>query len=288
MDRILEWLTAPLPRAVRYVVLPIVAVCLVVVFIFLGFPYDVLADRAVNALERQTGAVIRYGEVEPRLTVGGPGFRFHRVDVQLADGQRYQADPVSVRPAWSTSWLTGSPQLRAFMISDHGSLAGFVTVGRSYGWDGRIVDLDLAILPIAVMGQEVVVEGRADIEADVVYTDGAATGELALKARTGEVVWPTLPMPIEFETIEGSVVLGDDALARVDSLVLEGPIFAGSLRGSIGRADQPTRAPLDIAIGVDVREPGMRQMAKQFGLPLDAEGHADFDIGGTLAQPELR
>ncbi len=288
LDRILEWLTAPLPRTVRYVVLPIAAFGLIVVFVFLGFPYDVLADRAVSALERQTGAVIRYGEVEPRLTVGGPGFRFHQVDVRLESGERYSADPVSVRPAWSLGWLTGRPQLRAFLKSDHGSLAGFVTVGRSFGWDGRIVNLDLGVLPFAVMGQEVDLSGLADIDADVVYEDGIATGEVDLKARQGELVWPTVPMPIEFDTIEGRLLLGGDALAQVEVLELAGPIFAAEIVGVVGHAERPTLAPLDVQIGIDVVEPGMRQMAMQFGVPLDSDGRAEFDVGGTVSQPELR
>ncbi len=287
LDRILEWLTAPFSRTARLVVLPIVGLMLVTTFVFLGFPYEVLADRAVNALERQTGAMIRYGEVEPRL-IPAPGFRFHQVDVRTADGRRYQADPVSVRPAWSLGWLTGEPQIRAYMVSDHGSLAGFVTVGRGvYAWDGRIVDLDLAALPLPA-DQRIELTGRADIDADVRWDDGAAEGEIELTARQGEVVHSMVPMPIEFESVTGRIELGGEALARIDSFALEGPLFGAAVSGSIGQAADPTKAPLDLQIGIDVREPGMRSMAKQFGLTLDEDGHADLDVSGTVSKPRLR
>jgi len=287
LDRILEWLTAPLPRFVRLVVLPATGLLLVTVFVFLGFPYEVLADRALAVVEAQTGAIIRYAEVEPRLTVGGPGFRLHQVDVRLSDGTRYSADPVSVRPAWSTGWLTGNPMLRAFVVSEHGSLAGFVTVGRSYAWDGRIIDLDLSAIPLRGLG-DVEISGRADVEANIRYADGAAEGEIELAARSGDIVYPAMPMPIEFETVNGSVSLGGDHLARVDSLTLDGPLFGASVRGTVGHARGRGSERIDATIGIDVREPGMRSLIKGFGLVLDSEGHADLSLGGTLSKPQLR
>jgi type II secretion system protein N len=270
---------------VRLVVLPLTFLTLVVVFIFLGFPYDVLADRAIGLVERQTGAVIRYGEVEPRLAPA-PGFRFHRVDVRMPDGARYQADPVSIRPAWSFGWLLGEPQLRAYMLSDHGSLAGFVTLGSAWGWDGRIVDLDLAALPLRETG--VTLTGRADIEADVRYADGVAEGEIDLEARQGDIVHEMTPMPVEFDTIEGRVELGGEHLARIDTFTLDGPLFGASVTGTVGQAADPAQAPLDLSIGIEVREPGMRSMVRQFGMQLDRDGKAGIDVGGTVSKPRPR
>lgn len=288
LDRLLEWLTAPLPRAARLFFIPLIGLALVLVFVFLGFPYDVVADRAVDEVEARTGAIIQYGEVEPRLTVGGPGFRFNEVVVRLPDGRRFQIDPISVRPAWSTSWFTGSPQLRAFVASDHGNLAGFLTVGRSFGWNGRIVALDLALLPIRAGFTRVDVSGRADIDADVRYEGGLAEGEIDFTAHAGEVVHPMLPMPIEFETLIGHVVLGGDHLARIESLTMEGPLFAGDVEGTVGHAAMPGEQPLGFSIGIEIREPGMRGMVQNFGLNLDKEGHADLRIGGTLTNPEIQ
>lgn len=285
-DRLLEWLTAPLSRTMRLVVLPVVGFVLVVTFVFLGFPYDVLADRAVGLLERETGAVIRYGDVEPRL-VPAPGFRFHEVDIRLEDGRRFQADPVSIRPAWSFGWLAGEPQMRAYLLSDHGSLAGFVTLGAAYGWNGRIVDLDLAVIPMEAAGG-VELSGRADVDADVRFADGVAEGMIELEARQGDVLHPMVPMPIEFETVEGRVELGGEALARIDTFTLAGPLFGASISGAVEQADDPMSAPLDLAIAIEVREPGMRSMAQQFGMQLDGDGKAAFDVGGTVSRPRLR
>ncbi len=284
LDRILEWLTAPLSRTVR-AVLPLVFVALVALFVFLGFPYDVLADRAIDVVERRTGAVIRYGEVEPRLAPA-PGFRFHQVDVRMPDGTRYQADPVSIRPAWSLGWLMGEPQLRAYMLSDHGSVAGFVTVGSALGWSGRIVDLDLAALPLDDTGVDL--SGRADIDADVRYADGVAEGHIDLEARQGDVTHEMAPMPIEFDTIEGKIELGGDTLARIETFTLDGPLFGASVTGTVGESADPMGAPLDLSIGIEVREPGMRSMVKQFGMQLDRDGKADIAVGGTVAKPRLR
>ena len=48
------------------------------------------------------------------------------------------------------------------------------------------------------------------------------------------------------------------------------------------------RAPLDLAIEIEVREPGMRAMASQFGMQLDGEGKAQVDVGGTVGNPRPR
>ena len=86
MERFLEWLTAPLSSGFKFVAMPVIAFVLIVFFVFLGFPYDVVADRIIDTAERQTGATIRYGSVSPRITIGGPGFLFRQLDVILPDG----------------------------------------------------------------------------------------------------------------------------------------------------------------------------------------------------------
>lgn len=287
MERILEWLTAPLSSSFKYVVMPVLAFVLVLVFVFLGFPYDVVADRVIETAERQTGATIRYGSLSPRLTVGGPGFRFRQLDVILPGGQRFSADPVSLRPAWSLGWFTGEAALRTDVISEHGDFAGVLTLGRAQGWDGTIRELDLSVIPVRV-GEDVDIEGRADIQARVIVRDGAAEGEIEIEARDGEFVHSALPIPIEFDTLDGRVVLGGDKLALIERIELEGPLLAVLLSGDVGRSDVAGREPLDIAIDVTVLEAGLQQMARNMGLDLDPQGRARLAIGGTLTMPELR
>lgn len=286
MERFLEWLTAPLSRTFKFVAMPVMALVLVVIFVFLGFPYEVLADRIVRSAELQTGATIRYASIAPRITVGGPGFRFREVDVITPSGKRYSADPVSVRPAWSLGWLTGRPAVRADLKSEHGQLAGVATVGRSLGWSGDIRDLDLSLLPIRV-GSDVDLEGRADIRADIALNDGRPEGEIEFEARDGELSHSAIPIPIEFDTGEGRLTLGGERLVRVEVLKLEGPLVAVQLSGEIGLSDQPGREPIDASLDLTVREAGLQQMARNLGLELDAQGHARLEIGGTLSAPAI-
>jgi type II secretion system protein N len=284
MERLLEWLTAPLSRGFKFVVMPVLAFALIAFFVFLGFPYDVVADRIIDVAEQQTGATIRYASLAPRITIGGPGFRFREVDVILPDGKRYSADPVSVRPAWSLGWLKGEVAVRADLASEHGDVAGVATLGRAVGWDGTITGLDLSVIPIRI-GDEVALEGRADIQARVVVRDDGPEGEIDIQARDGEFSHTAVPIPVEFDTLEGHVVLGGDKLALIERLDLEGPLLAVLLSGDVGRAAVAGQEPLDIAIDITVREAGLQQMARNLGLPLDDQGRARLDVGGTLSTP---
>jgi len=287
MERLLEWLTAPLSRTFKVVVMPIMAFVLIVAFVFLGFPYEVVADRVLRSAELQTGATIRYASITPRITIGGPGFRLRQVDAITPGGEHYSVDRVSVRPAWSLGWLTGSGALRVDLTSEHGQLDGVATIGRSLGWSGDMRDVDLAIVPIRVGSNDVDLEGRADVRADLMLRDGRPEGEVEFQARDGELAYAALPIPIEFDTGEGRLTLGGEQWLRVETLKLEGPLVAVLLRGEIGRSDPPGREPLDASLDITVREAGLQQMARNMGLQLDAQGRATLEIGGTLSAPEI-
>ena len=294
MDSLLDWLTRPLSRGFKFVLMPILAFILILFFVFLGFPYDVVADRAIDTVQRQTGATIRYADLSPRVTVGGPGFKFRRVEIILPDGSRYSIDPLRVRPAWSLGWFTGEPALQADLLSEHGDVSGVLTLGRAFGWDGKVTNLDLTAVAI-MLGDEIDLEGRADIDARVIVRDGRPKGEINLEGRNGEFGHPAIPFPIEFTQAEGRVLLGEGKLAVIETLHLVGPLAEVVVSGEIGQASsrgarsggESGNAPLDILIELTIREAGLRQMARNLGLNLDSEGRARLEIGGTLSSPEM-
>ena len=287
MEALLDLLTRPLSRGFKFVLMPILAFILIVLFVFLGFPYEVVADRAIQAVEVQTGATIRYGEVNPRLTIGGPGFQFREVDVILPDGTRYAVDPLRVRPAWSMGWLTGEPTLFTQLKSEHGDVLGELTLGGAFGWDGTVSNLDLSAVPINV-GETIDLVGRADIDAQVIVRDGHPEGEIVFDALDGEIGHPAIPIPVEFDTAEGRIVLGGDHLAEIESLELIGPLLQVQVSGEIGHAANPGTEPLDISVDLTIREAGLLQMVRSMGLQLDPQGRAQLEIGGTLLAPELQ
>ena len=132
-----------------------------------------------------------------------------------------------MRPAWSFGWFTGEAAVRADLSSEHGDLAGVITLGRAYGWDGTISELDLSALPLG-LGDDISLEGRADIQARVIVRDDGPEGEIDIQARDGEFAHTAIPIPVEFDSGEGRIVMGGDKLAADRD--------ADARRAALGRA----------------------------------------------------
>jgi type II secretion system protein N len=287
----LRWLEAPIPKPLLRIGTPIAAFVLVTLFVFLRFPFGDLAPFLAQQIAALTGAEVSIGDLEPRLTIGGPGFAARDVRLVTPGRRRFDVDPLRVRPAWSTSWLRGDPALRVDAESAVGRAGGVIVLGDAPAFRGEFVDVDLASLPIAAAGTEgLALSGRLTGAADLALAAGAAVGPLSFDVRSGAIVHPLLPVPIEFETIRADLVLGGAASIDVKSFALDGPIVNARLTGTLGVAGAPAGrdGPLDLDVELEIPSPPLRALLEGVGLRTDGRGHAAFAISGTLAQPRFQ
>jgi uncharacterized protein YhdP len=109
-----------LPRVPLIVGLPVAAIVLVGVFVFLGFPYGALGDRISTEIQIATGARIDFQDIGPSFQLAGPGLEATGIRATLVDGQAYQIERAMLRPAWSLAWFRGMPALYVEIESELG------------------------------------------------------------------------------------------------------------------------------------------------------------------------
>ncbi len=277
-------LVAPIPRSLLWIGTPIAAFVLIVVFSFLRFPYDDLA----RPLSEQIGAIsqsdVRIGHIEPRITIGGPGIAVHDIQLIRPDRSRVDIDVLRLRPAWSTSWLFGDASIKLEIESALGGADGVVVLGDSPSWTGEFVDLDVAKLPLP-LPRGLLLAGRMTAAADLVFLPDGPSGPLSFDASAGSIQHPMIPMPLDFERINGDLVLGGDALVRVRSFELDGPVVFSSVTGQVRRGASPGEAQLELAVDLELKSPPLRALVAGMGVPVDASGRSTLDLTGTPSAP---
>lgn len=274
------------PGALR--VAAIVAACLLLtlVLVLRGFPYDLLAQRVASGVEAATGTRVSFSALEPRLTLGGPGFEATGVRIQTADGTNVQVERAALRPAWSLAWLHLTPALRADVESSLGNLDGTFVLGSSPGFSGRVEAVDLGRLPVDALWQGLELSGLLQADVDLASSQGRPQGTLALHAEKGSVHTPELPVPLPFDTLDGQLVFGDGRLVEVKRLHAQSQLFSADLSGSVGEADSTASAPLDLTLNYRV-QPQMRASLESLGLPTKRDGSGRVHVQGTPSQPRL-
>jgi type II secretion system protein N len=280
-------LEGPIPKPLFWTLVPISAVVLVSLFVFLGFPYDALGARFAQLVGDMTGSQVQIRGVSPRITVGGPGFRAKWVQVITPDQTTYEAGPVGVRPAWSTSWFSLEPALHVDLESPVGNAAGMLVIGSGFGFDGEVSEVDLGLIPIPD-DAAVSISGALDGEVDVFVRDGAPEGQLKFSAASGSISHDALPLAIDFETAGGDLILGGDNFVEVVELSLDGPVVSANAEGTVGASARFGSAPLDMGVDLQIKNPGLVMMVQGFGLQLDSDGRASFDVSGTPTNPRTR
>jgi len=280
-------LAAPIPRPLLWIGVPVAAVVLIALFVFLRFPYDGFAPVLEQQLGAATGSDVRIGDIEPRITIGGPGIAARNIRISTPDGRFVDIDPLRIRPAWSTSWLRGEPALQIGIGSLIGRSEGVLVLGDPTRWRGEVHELDLARLPIGgLQGLELTgtVVAAADLEIGAV----GPTGPLSFDATAGSIAHPMMPIALEFERVVGDLNLGDDPLVTVRNLELEGPVVSANVEGAIRPGRGPGDEQLDLDVELVIEDPSMRAMLQQLGVRLDGRGRAQFELGGTLSAPRPR
>lgn len=282
-----SFLEAPIPKPVLWVGTPIAALVLISIFVFLGFPYDPLADTIAMRISEASGTQVTIGELEPRLTIAGPGFAARNVTLTPPRQETVVLDKVRVRPAWSLKWLSGAPTLHLDVGSQRGNAHGDLSLGRSPSWDGELTGVDLASLPLPLPAGASLA-GRVDADIDLTAEEGGPVGTLSFEGADGIVSHPRLPVDLEFDTLRGSVLVGGDDLAQIEELELRGPILVATAAGRVSRGNRPGNELLDIAVKVEIENPGVRSILQQTGMRLDANGRTELRISGTTSNPRLR
>ncbi|MDG2334073.1 MAG: type II secretion system protein GspN [Myxococcota bacterium] len=287
MASLKETLEAPIPRPLLWIGTPFLAIWLIVIFVFLGFPYSKFIPFASQALERMSGSEIRIGEIQPRLTVGGPGFSINEVSLAAEGQPPIEFDKLRIRPAWSTSWLRAEPAFVVDVASPLLLVDGTVSLGSGPGFDGAISILDLGLLPMS-SNSPFALTGAVAATGKVAMIDGEPTGTVDFKATTGSASHRSIPMPLEYELIQGRIKMGGESWVSLQDLQLDGPLFSAAADGSLSRPEGNLPAPIDIGVKVEVKDGPFRMLLSGLGINLDPGGRASFNVGGTVQNPDLR
>jgi len=278
-------LEAPIPRPLLWIGTPIAAFVLIVVFSFLRFPYDELARPLTQQISAATGADVAIGHIEPRITIGGPGIAVHDIQLVRPGRPRVAVDVLRLRPAWSTSWFKGDPAFKVEAESAIGSADGVMVLGDAMAWTGEFIDVDLANLPLP-LPRGLLLAGRVTAAADVVLLPEGPSGPLSFDASAGTVQHPMIPLPLDFERINGDLLLGGDALLNVRSFELDGPVAFATVSGQVRRGARSGDEQLALAIDVELKSQQLRGLVSGLGVPIDARGRTAFDLGGTTSAPQ--
>ena len=287
MASIREILEAPIPRSLIWVGAPILGLLMVLVFVFLGFPYTDLIPVASREIGRATGSQVEIGDIQPQITLSGPGFTFH--DVRLVGFARdpIDLDYLAVRPAWSTSWLRGEPTFAIALAGPVAEAEGQLALGQNSGFNGELRIPDLARLPLPA-GSPISLTGDFRAGADLVLAAGQPSGHFDFEANSGSATHPSLPMPLEFESLRGRIEVGAESWLELREIRLEGPFFSASADGSIERGADGRPTTIDIGVELEAANLPFKMLLSGLGLSPDSQGRFAFNLGGTLQNPVLR
>lgn len=280
---------APLPasRPLRILAIAAAAALLTGLFVYLGFPYDRLATRIAIAVEETTGVRLVLGPVGPDLGLLGPGIAIGSLRASLPDGEDWSFERVTLRPAWSTAWLSGTPAVFVDAAAPFGRVRGVATLADTPGFEGEGTQLDLGALLARFATQGGMLAGTADVRADVRMGPEGPEGPIAFSAQDGTLSHPQLPMDVPYERIDAELRLGGEALVEILSFEVTSPMGTGSITGKIGQARAPAQAPLDLRIEVDAAENIQAPLRAQ-GVRFGRDGKLALSVRGTLARPVVR
>ena len=266
----------------RSVAWGVAGLLLTVFFVAWSFPYERLAAAISTAVARTTPLSLQIQELGPSVSILGPGVRATGVRLSAAGGGELRFDALRLRPAWSLRWLLLRPTFRLAAELAGGTLDG--TLGLAPDFSGEAAELDLAQLPVATFWPGGALAGRLDASVDLRASAQGPEGTIALAAREGSVSLPLLPLPLPFETLTARLVLGGDAMLRVEALELSGPGLEARVEGSLGQAAAFAQAACDLRIEIEA-EPALRAGLQSFGVRLGADGRGTLHVTGTPARP---
>lgn len=269
---------------------PVSGVLLTLFFVFLGFPYDLLALRLSDQALQSMNLRLSIGDLSPH--VGPLGLGLVATDVLAAQEGRntIAVDELILRPAWSLAWFRWAPALYIDVTSQVGSGSGTLTLGDEAGWKGELRGVQLEQLPIE-MPESGEIEGLLDADVDlhrsIDETGAPLVGSVDFSVRDGILATSNLQLAMPFERLHGQLRLGGDSYLSFSQVKLEGPMITGMLEGEVGHGPTPEQQLLAIDIRYEVRDPGLEQILTGIGAR-DRDGVYRVSLGGTLARPVVR
>lgn len=273
-------------RLLRTLLIAGAAIVLTSFFVYLGFPYDRLADYAADEIESATGVRVTLSQLDSKLFLQGPGLIAHNVVARTQAGETWNLDVVAARPAWSLSWLQGRPALYLDVAAPFGSVRGVTKLGQPFAFDGEAEGVDLSGLPLEALLAGVELDGRADLVADVTMQPEGPVGPLQLTAREGSIAHPDFPVAIPYEEIVGDLEFGGAQRVAIATLDIASPMGTGSIQGTVGNSENPANAPLDLRIDVTADE-SMRGAFAATGAQFDGDGNLSVQVTGTASRPQV-
>ena len=258
-------------------------------FIYLGFPYERLAENLSQQIQGSQNVEIRYGEIGPRAHWLGPGVAVADLSVVSEGTATLTLDELALRPAWSLSWFRGVPSV--YVTATAGAArAGFeVTLDEPLSLHGEVWDLDLRLLPVPGALAKASLQGTGEFE---VYAekpaDGNWQGTARLSVQDGSFAPPDLKVALPYTSLQSTLTLTPDGFLELAETRLEGPVLSGTAAGRIGMSSGPQPGPLDVGLEFNVIDPAIQEALRDNEIPVSGDGNGKVHFGGTLAKPRIR
>ena len=279
-----------LPRWLVIASYPVAAFVLILFFIFLGFPYDLLALRLSHTVESNLNLRLRIGELSPHIGLGGPGLAASEVLVRREGSRTIVLQELVLRPAWALAWFRGQPAIHLEITSEVGDGSGTVTLGSTGGWDGTLERVRVDLLPLEML-EVLDIDGTLDATVDLhraaTEDGGELVGVVDFDLRDGTLTSEGLPVALPFERLHGRLDFGDGKYVRVSGVELQGPLLEGTIQGDVGYAATPGAQPLSIEVAFRVRDESLGVVFDRIGR-LGEDGRSHLQVTGTVAKPVIR
>ncbi len=133
MNPVLKALEGPIPRPLLWIGVPISGILLILFFLFMTFPYELLIPLLNRGMSQTGGGNIAIGAIEPRFGLSGPGLAAVDLQFALGNGDPLHIDRLEVHPAFSSDWLRGHPALNVDLETALGRAQGLLSLGPAKG-----------------------------------------------------------------------------------------------------------------------------------------------------------
>ncbi len=279
-----------LPRWLVIASYPVAALVLILFFIFLGFPYNQLAQRLGRIVESNTNIQIRIGDLSPQIGLGGPELAASEVLARIEDKQPIVIERMVLRPAWSLSWFRAQPAIYLDVTSDVGDVSGTLILGSDWGWDGTLEHVHFDLLPLEMI-ETFDLHGNLDATIDLQRTTTEAgsgfVGRVEFDLREGTLRTEGLPIALPFESLHGRLDFGGEKYIHLSGVELQGPLLDGTIQGDVGYATGSSGQPISIDVAFRLRNDDLASMLGAVAGQGE-DGRSHIQITGTLARPVIR
>ena len=275
-------------RALQWVAITLAGVALTGFFIYIGFPYDRLAENLSREIEANAAMQIRYGDVGPRIHWLGPGVA--ATDLSLvSDGvENIRLDELTLRPAWSFSWFRGVPSVAIAAKADTARGRVEVTLDDALHLRGEVRDLLLQQLPLPGALARASLAGTGELEFDLQnLAEDNWQGTARFSIQDGSFAPPDLGVAIPYSTLESALTLGPDGFLELAETRLDGPLISGTATGRMAVAQGTGPDPLDVTIEFNVSSPEIQNALRENEIPVSDTGDGRVHFGGSLAKPSI-